>query len=359
MATTFDVREERAMTERRWKVLAVNPHPEATFQHESEALDPLGVEIQPISPRDDRELLVAARDADVVIPMRYRFAPELIAQLARCRLIPSGGIGVDQIDVPAATARGILVTNMADTFVEEVANHAWMLLLMAARRGVWLHQMTVTNRWREALDHMYPILRLPMPRVTGQVLGLVPFGRIPRAMARRAHGFGMTCLAFDPFVSPDVFAEHGVETASLDEVFRRSDIVSCHLPWTPETHHLIGEAQFRAMKPSAIFLNTGRGKVVDEPALIRALQEGRIAGAGLDVLEQEPPDPSNPLLSMPNVTLSPHMASVSDVSAVERRRLMGRQIAAALQGAVPVGVVNPAALPAWRQRWAPAGVEGA
>jgi D-3-phosphoglycerate dehydrogenase / 2-oxoglutarate reductase len=345
------------MTERRWKVLAVNPHPDATFQHESEALAPLGVEIETLSPRDDAELLAAARDADVVVPMRYRFGPELIAQLARCRLIPSGGIGVDQIDVPAATARGILVTNMADTFVEEVANHAWMLLLMVARRGVWLHQMTASNRWREALDQMYPIQRVPMPRVTGQVLGLVPFGRIPRAMARRAHGFGMTCLAYDPFVSPEVVAEHGVEAVSLDELFRRSDVVSCHLPLTPETEHLIGEAQFAAMKPSAIFISTGRGKVVDEAALIRALQEGRIAGAGLDVLEQEPPAPDNPLLSMPNVTLSPHMASVSDVSAVERRRLIGRQIAAALQGEVPVGVVNPAAVPAWKERWAPAGAK--
>jgi D-3-phosphoglycerate dehydrogenase len=232
-----------------------------------------------------------------------------------------------------------------------------MLLLMVARHGVWLHDMVVTNRWREGQEQIYPILRKPMPRVTGQVLGLVPFGRIPRAMAKRAHGFGMTCLAYDPFVAPEVFAEHGVESVSLDDVCRRSDFVSCHLPWTPETHRLIGEAQFRAMKPSAIFLSTGRGKVVDEAALISALQEGRIAGAGLDVLEDEPPDPSNPLLSMPNVTLSPHMASASDVGAVERRRLMGRQIAAVLRGEVPVGVVNPAVLPVWRERWRPAGVE--
>jgi D-3-phosphoglycerate dehydrogenase len=341
------------VTGRRWKVLAVNPHPEATFEHEGEALGPLGVEMERISPRDDQELVAAARDADVVVAMGYRLRPDVIARLDHCRLLPSGGIGVDHIDVPAATERGILVTNMADTFVEEVANHAWMLLLMVARHGVWLHEMVVTNRWREGQDQIYPILRKPMPRVTGQVLGLVPFGRIPRAMAKRAHGFGMTCLAYDPFVSAEVFAEHGVESVSLDEMCRRADIVSCHLPHAPETHHMIGEAQFAAMKPSALFISTGRGKVVDEAALIRALQEKRIAGAGLDVLEEEPPDPSNPLLSMPNVTLSPHMASASDVGAVERRRLMGRQIAAVLRGEVPIGVVNPAALPAWRERWTP------
>jgi D-3-phosphoglycerate dehydrogenase len=341
------------VTDRRWKVLAVNPHPEATFEYEHEALSPLGVEIQPLTPRDDAELLAAARDADVVIAMRYRLRPEVIARLDSCRLLPSGGIGVDHIDLPAATAKGILVSNMADTFVEEVANHAWMLLLMVARHGVWLHEMVVTNRWREGQDQIYPIHRKPMPRVTGQVLGLVPFGRIPRAMARRAHGFGMTCLAYDPYVAPEVFAEHGVESASLEEVCRRADIFSCHLPHAPETHHMIGEAQFQAMKPSALFISTGRGKVVDEAALIRALQEKRIAGAGLDVLEEEPPDPGNPLLSMPNVTLSPHMASASDVSAVERRRLMGRQIAAVLKGEVPIGVVNPAVLPAWKERWTP------
>lgn len=339
------------MAEGRWKVLAVNPHPEATFEHEHEALTPLGVALRRIHPRDDAELIAAARDADVVVAMGYRLSANVIGQLDRCRLLPSGGIGVDHIDLPAAAAKGILVSNMADTFVEEVANHAWMLLLMAARHGVFLHQMVVANRWREGQDQIYPILRRPMPRVTGQVLGLVPFGRIPRAMAKRAHGFGMTVVAYDPYVPAEVFAEHGVESASLEEVCRRADIFSCHLPHAPETHHMIGEAQFAAMKPSALFISTGRGKVVDEAALIRALQEKRIAGAGLDVLEEEPPDPSNPLLTMPNVTLTPHMASASDVGAVERRRLMGRQIAAALQGQVPIGVVNPAVIPDWKDRW--------
>jgi hypothetical protein len=139
-----------------------------------------------------------------------------------------------------------------------------------------------------------------------------------------------------------------VEPADLDGVFGRADVVSCHLPWSAETFHLIGERQFGQMRPSAIFVNTGRGKVVDEAALIRALESGRLGGAGLDVLEQEPPDPANPLLRMPNVILSPHMASVSDVSAVARRRLLGRQIAATLRGEVPTGVVNPAVLPRWR-----------
>jgi D-3-phosphoglycerate dehydrogenase / 2-oxoglutarate reductase len=231
-----------------------------------------------------------------------------------------------------------------------VANHAWLLLLMAARRGPWLHAMGTTDRWGEAQAELFPILKIAMPRVTGQVLGLVAFGRIARATARRAHAFGMTCLAYDPHVAPEVFAEHGVERVGLEEVFARADFISCHLPLSAATHHLIGAEQFRHAKPSAIFLNTGRGPVVDEAALIAALREGRLAGAGLDVLEQEPPAPDNPLLHMPNVVITPHIGSVSDVSAVERKRLLGRQIADVLRGRVPVGVINPAALPRWEAR---------
>ena len=332
------------------RVVAVNAHPEVTFEHELEALTPIGVAIERLRVDSDEELLAAAADADVVVPMGYRLGAAAVAGLVRCRHIPSGGIGVDHIDVEAATAHGILVTNMADTFVEEVANHTWMLLLLVARRGLWLHGMATSGRWAEALDQLFPVQRLAMPRVTGQTLGLVSFGRIARAVARRAQAFGMDVVAFDPYVADDVFAAHGVERVPIDEVFRRGDVVSCHLPWTPETTRLVGEQHFRLMKPSAIFLNTGRGKVVDERALIRALEEGRIAGAGLDVLEQEPPDPANPLLRMPNVAITPHMASVSDVSSVARRRLLGRQIADALLARVPVGVVNPAALESWRGR---------
>src|SRR5581483_1491099 len=266
------------------RVVAVNAHPEVTFEHELEALTPIGVAIERLRVGSDEELLAAAADADVVVPMGYRLSAAAVAGLVHCRHIPSGGIGVDHIDVEAATAHGILVTNMADTFVEEVANHTWMLLLLVARRGLWLHGMATSGRWAEALDQLFPVQRLAMPRVTGQTLGVV---------------------AFDPYVADDVFAAHGVERVSVDEVFRCGDVVSCHLPWTAETTRMIGERYFRLMKPSAIFLNTGRGKVVDERALIRALEEGRIAGAGLDVLEQEPPDPDNPLLRMPNVAITP------------------------------------------------------
>lgn len=340
------------MSRQQWQVVAVNAPDAFDFSPHQEALDPLGVTIRRVAARDGAEALAAAADADVVIPMLMRMDRPLIEGLTRCRLIPSGGIGVDGIDVEAATERGILVTNMADTFTEDVANHTWMLLLMVARRGVWLHEMAVSGRWREAAEQLFPVMRLSVPRVTGQTLGLLAFGGIARAVARRARAFGMTCLAYDPYAAPEVFAQHGVERAGLDEVCRRADIISCHLPLTRETERLIGAAQFRLMRPGAIFLNTGRGRVVDEAALIEALQAGRLYGAGLDVLEQEPPDPANPLLHLPNVVISPHIASVSDVAYLERRRLMGRQVADVLQGHLPKGVVNAAVVGRWSERYA-------
>jgi D-3-phosphoglycerate dehydrogenase len=328
----------------------VNPEPSDPLAIERKILGENGIELEVVNVSNDDELLAVAEEADVLLPTGYHASAKVIAGMKRLRHIPSGGIGFDHIDADAATEHGILVTNMAETFVEEVANQAWMLLLMVARRGLWLHQMATTNRWEEAFEELYPVLKVPMPRITGQTLGLVPFGRIPRAMAKRAHGFGMSVVAYDPYVPAEVFREQGVEQVSLDDVFRRSDFVSSHLPLSKETFHLIGDAQIRLMKPSAYFISTGRGKVVDEPALIAALHEGRIAGAGLDVFEQEPPDPANPLLHMDNVVVSPHMASVSDVSEAERRRLIATQVVDALSGRVPHGVVNPKAVERWRGR---------
>ena len=154
----------------------------------------------------------------------------------------------------------------------------------------------------------------------------------------------MRVLASDPFVSGETMTAHGVESRALDALLRESDVVSCHAPYTSGTHHLMSDAQFNLMKPSAIFLNTGRGKVVDEPALVRALKDAKIAGAGLDVLEQEPPDVGNPLLRMSNVVISPHMASYSNEANVARRRRVGEEVAAVLSGKRPANVVNPSVL---------------
>ena len=181
----------------------------------------------------------------------------------------------------------------------------------------------------------------PMPRVVGDTLGLVAFGNIARLVARKAKGFDMKVLAWDPFVPDEVFKQHGVERVTdLKELFRRSDFVSAHLPLNKDTRGILNYELFSAMKPTAYFINTGRGPVHNEADLIRALDEGKLAGAGLDVMEKEPTDPDNPLHKMENVVLTPHSASVSDWANVERRRRVGQDIAAVLQGRMPRNVAN-------------------
>jgi len=340
------------MSSRAWKVVVVNPPAELDFDEENAILQPLGARMQPVNVTNDDELLAAAVDTDVIVPRTFGASGRVIRQMDRCRLIAAIGIGVDPTDVGAATERGIMVTNMPNILTQEVADHTWMLLLMAARRGLWLHEMATTGRWREALGMLFPVLKVDIPRVYGQTLGLIAFGSIARAVAKRAAGFSMRVLAYDPYLGDQVFADAGVERATdLRTMLGQCDFVSCHLPLTDTTRHLVGEAEFRAMKPGAVFLSTGRGKVVDEAALIRALHEGRLRGAGLDVLEQEPPAVDNPLLKMPNVVVTPHMGSVSNVTNVERRRLLGHQIGAVLSGQIPEGIFNPAVLPRWRARW--------
>ena len=305
-------------------------------RYEDEALEPLGARVQVVEAATEDEYIEQIRDADAVIVGRFALNARVIGALERCRVIAAGGIGVDRIDLDAATAKGIVVTNVPDVFTEEVAVHAFMLLLCCAKKTIPLDRCVRENRWREARRYMSP-----MPRVVGETLGLVPFGNIPRLVAKKAKGFDMKVIAWDPYVPDEVFEQHGVERVTdLIEIFRRSDYVSAHLPLNPGTRGLIDYTCFSAMKPTAYFINTGRGPTHNEADLIRALREKKLAGAGLDVMEIEPVPPDNPLLTMDNVVLTPHSASVSDWSDVERRRRVGQEIAAVLQGRMPRSVVN-------------------
>jgi D-3-phosphoglycerate dehydrogenase len=309
---------------------------ETDFPYEHEALKPLGVTIQTVSAESDDDYVAQVKDADAIIAGGRMLSAGIIGRLEKTKVIASGGVGVDRIDVDAATGKGIVVTNVPDVFTEEVAVHAFMLLLNCAKKTISLDRCVREGRWGDARRYMSP-----MPRVVGDTLGLVAFGNIPRLVARKAKGFDMKVLAWDPFVAPEVFAEHGVERVEdLIELFRRSDFVSAHLPLNRETRGLLDYECFGAMKPTAYFINTGRGPTHNEADLIRALQEQKLAGAGLDVMEKEPTDPDNPLHAIENVVLTPHSASVSDRSNVERRRRIGQEIAAVLQGRMPKSVVN-------------------
>ena len=323
--------------------------PGTGYEPEMEALRPLDAEIVEIGAKSDDEFAAAARDADALYAKNRPITRRIIDGLERCKIIALGSVGVDSVDVAAATARGIPVTNVPDTFIEEVADHAMTLILATFRRLVVQDRMVREGRWKEGRPQLYQF-----PRLMGQTLGFVAFGHVARAVALRARPFGVRMLAYDPYVEELVMSQYGVEPASLTEVLQRSDIITNHAPSTPEAHHLLREEHFRLMKREALFINTGRGPTVQEPALIKALQEGWIAGAGLDVLETEPVEATNPLLKMDNVTLTPHVASASSRFDPERRRRVGTEIALVLSGRWPRSCVNPSVLEkCGLQRWQP------
>jgi D-3-phosphoglycerate dehydrogenase len=318
------------------------------YAYEMEALAGLDAEIVEC-PATQEGFVAAAWDADAVYAKGMKFNMQMIQALDKCRVIALGTVGVDYVDVAAATQKGIPVTNCPDTFIEEVADHAMMLLLATHRRAIEQDRMVREGRWAEGRPQL-----LKVPRLMGLTLGFIAFGRVARAVAERARAFGLRLMAFDPFLDELTISASGVEPASLSEVLSRSDFISMHLPATPEAIGFLKEQHFRQMKPSAIFINTGRGPTVVETALIKALQEKWIAGAGLDVLQVEPAKPDNPLLAMPHVVLSPHNASASARFDPARKRRVGQELALVLSGRWPMSCVNPTVLPGSSlRRWQP------
>jgi D-3-phosphoglycerate dehydrogenase / 2-oxoglutarate reductase len=282
-----------------------------------------------------------------------KFSAKMIGALSKCKVISLGSVGVDTVDVAAATAKGIPVTNCPDTFIEEVADHAMALLLACHRRVIEQDRMVREGRWTEGRPQL-----LQIPRLMGQTLGFIAFGRVARATARRAKAFGLTIIAHDPFIDEQTIINEGATPVSLDEVLEQSDFISMHMPATPEAQGYLKGQHFQRMKRTAIFVNTGRGPTVNEAGLIKALQEKWIAGAGLDVVEIEPIKPDNPLLKMSNVILSPHNASASSRFDPARKRRVGQEIANVLSGRWPLSCVNPTVLPALPlKRWQPYSME--
>ena len=327
--------------------------PDLGYEGEREALDPIGASIVEIPPGSEDDFVRAARDADALYAKARRITKGMIDGLDRCRVIALGTVGVDSVDVAAATARGIPVTNVPDTFIEEVADHALMLILATYRRLTLMDRYVREGRWADGRPYLSQF-----PRLWGQTLGLISFGHVARAVAVRARPFGFRILAYDPYVDETVMTQHDVEPSGLSDLLRRSDVVSMHAPATADAFHLLTEEHFRLMKREALFVNTGRGPTVDEAALVKALEEGWIAGAGLDVFEQEPALTTNPLLRMENVILTPHVASASARMDPERRRRVGREIALVLTGRWPMSCVNPAVLERTSlRRWQPYSME--
>jgi D-3-phosphoglycerate dehydrogenase len=265
---------------------ARNQTVEERYSLELEALAPVGdiIDIVADSPAEFAEG-VADMDA-IITSWGLRIDQEVIGSLKKCVVIGVGSVGVDMVDIDAATEAGIVVTNVPDVFIEEVADHAMMLLLDLARRTPLMSRMArEEGEWYKARPMLSKV-----PRLMGQTLGLFAFGNVARCTARRARAFGMHVIACDPYVSELAISDAGVEPVSFGELLERSDYISVHAPHNEETEHSFGPDAFALMKETAVIVNTARGPIIDESALIEALRSGSIAGAGLDVLEQEPPE---------------------------------------------------------------------
>ena len=272
----------------------------------------------------------------VMSQLTDKWSAPVIAQLEGVRILANVAVGFDNIDVPAATAHGVYVTNTPDVLTETTADFAFALLMAAARRVAEGHAYVHSGEWKKWMIDL-----LVGQDIWGQTMGIFGIGRIGLAVARRAHGFGMRILYCDDQpASAEIAAELKLERVSKQELLRQADFISLHVPLLPSTRHLIGAEELRLMKPTAILVNTARGPVVDEPALAAALKAKQIAYAGLDVFEDEPrvhPD----LLKLDNVVLTPHIASASVTTRRRMSTLAAENIIAALTGQKPANLVNP------------------
>ncbi len=297
-------------------------------------LEPLGCTIVDKRFAGDDEALEACRTAVAVMTDYFVCDAARIASFERCKVICQYGAGLNQVDAAAATAAGIYVTHTPDYCSEELGDHAMALILASMRRIVRFDRNIRAGRW-DYNDGM------PMRRLAACTLGLVGFGRAARATAVRAQGFGMAVIAHDPLVADDAFAAAGVRRAGeLAEVLSGAEVVSVHVPLVQSTQHLIGAEQLALLRDGAFIVNTSRGGVIDQRALAAELATGRLGGAGLDVLEQEPPAVDEPLLSCPDAVLTPHTAFLSIESLDLLQNRAGAEVARVLTGGVPVYGVN-------------------
>lgn len=332
------------MTKGRFKVVALGKLSGDSLTIEEKELAKLDAEVALVQAKcsTEDELIAVAKDADVILGGGPLFTRRVMEALPKCKAIVTYSVGFDEIDVDAATDNRIIVVNNPSRAwcVEEVSNHAIALLLVCAKKFTILNDLTRNGRWAETRQ----VLR-PMGSIYGQTLGIVGCGSIGRRTAQKAQYFGLRVLGNDPYVDQSTVNEFGITLMSLSRVLKESDFLSIHTPLDKQTWHLIGETEFKQMKPTAYLINTARGGIIDEVAMIKALQEKWIAGAGLDVFEKEPIDPSNPLLKMDNVVSIPHTASFSDEALEMQPINSAQEVVRVLSGQWPKNPINKTVKP--------------
>ena len=310
-------------------LIAVTDSPFPSLDLAKAALARLDPELRMAKSASAEDVLAVARDADAILVTYAKLPGELLRQLTRCKAIGRFGLGVDNIDLPAAAELGITVTYVPDYCMHEVSDHAMALLLALARKIPLSNALVQAGRWE------MPAV-VPIHRLAGRVLGLVGFGNIPRALAPKAKAFGIRVVTNDPYVSAQTLAAAGVEGVSFDELLAISDFVSIHAPLLPSTRGLFNAEVLRKMKKGAFLINTARGPLLDEDALVAALDEGHLGGAALDVVAVEPLPKESKLIGRDNVILTPHTAFYSVEALEELQTKCASDVARVLSGEKPV-----------------------
>jgi D-3-phosphoglycerate dehydrogenase len=310
-------------------IIAVTDSPFHSLDPAKAALARVDPELRMSKSASADDILAVARDADAVLVTYAKLPGDLLGQFTRCKAIGRFGLGVDNIDLPAAAKLGMTVTYVPDYCMHEVSDHAMALLLALARKVPLSNKLVQSGRWE-----VPPVV--PIHRLTGRVLGLVGFGNIPRALAPKAKAFGLRVVTHDPYVPADALAKAGVEGVGFDALLGMSDFVSIHAPLLPATRGLFNAAVFGKIKKGAMLINTARGPLVDEDALVAVLDSGQLGGAALDVVTTEPLAKDSKLLGRDNVILTPHTAFYSVEALNELQTKCATDVARVLSGEPPV-----------------------
>ncbi|MEM2123478.1 MAG: C-terminal binding protein [Candidatus Bathyarchaeia archaeon] len=315
--------------------VVVTDHVYPSIDVEGKILTSNGFDFRVYQCKGEDEVVEACWDADGILTTFAPITRRVIGALNKAKVIVRHGVGYDNIDVSSASEKGIMVVNIPDFGGSEVADHTLALIISLLRRIPQYDRLVKSGGWSgwAAYRPLHPLYRL--------TLGVVGFGRIGRQVALKAmRGFDMKVVANDPYVALEEFESLHVTPLTLEELLRISDVVSLHTPLTDETRHLIDQEKLKLMKPSAILVNTSRGPVIDQEALVEALRKGWISGAALDVLASEPPGEDEPLLGMENVILTPHVAWFSEESFIDLLQKAAYEVVRALKGEEPLHIVN-------------------
>lgn len=319
--------------------VVITDHPFVSLDIAQEIFSSNGIEMEDIQTRDSEEIIAKGKEADAFLVGMAPFDDKILGSLTQCKIVVRFGTGYDNIDIKAATSRGIPVSNVPDFCMDEVSDHAMAFILTAGRKIIQGVNAVKDGKWGPMSVDINSFHCLK-----GQTLGLYGLGRIAQLVAQKARAFGMNCIAFDPFMSEDEMSKNNVEKVEMDALLNRSDFISLHAPLTEETENAFDLDKFKNMKNTAWIINTSRGQIIQESDLATALDQGLIAGAALDVLAPEPPAKDSPFLNRDNVIITPHIGWMSLEARDDMLRKGVEEVVRVLKGEKPKNSLNPEVL---------------